>query len=190
MEDPCRNECNGNGVCQYEVVDNVTGQTDIIAYDYKNSTQQEPDGKPIGCVCAADTVDPDCKSVADAGCSGNGRNIGGVCACDENFAGVACAWKTCPSDCNDNGYCRDGVCLCKDGYEGKDCGLLTDSALPYQCVKHCAPHCLKACAVVWKASEGNRAEKAHDCYQKCTEPCLTECEEGGLLGSVGASLFE
>merc|ERR1712146_242312 len=94
MEDPCRNECNGNGVCQYEVVDNVTGQTDIIAYDYKNSTQQDPDGKPIGCVCAADTVDPDCKSVADAGCSGNGRNIGGVCACDENFAGVACAWKT------------------------------------------------------------------------------------------------
>lgn len=188
LEDPCRNECSGNGVCQYQTEDNVTGAAAIVEWDFKNGS--EPSGKAIGCVCPEGTSGPDCKSVCQSGCNGNGRCIGGVCACDEGFAGEGCQWKKCPYDCNDNGYCRDGVCMCKEGYNGDDCGMFTDEAMSYKCIKHCAPHCLKACSIVFKNSEGDKAAKAHDCYNKCTEPCLEECQSGGLLGSVGASMFD
>jgi len=171
LADPCRNNCSGNGVCQFEVV----GNTSVA----------------VGCECPLNTVGPDCKTECQTGCNGHGRCIDGVCACENGWAGSGCRWKKCPMNCNDNGYCRDGVCLCKEGYTGDDCGRFTDEAMSYKCIKHCAPHCLKACALVFKASpSGDGAARAHDCYNKCTQPCLDECQQGGLLGAVDAgSLF-
>jgi hypothetical protein len=81
--------------------------------------------------------------------------------------------------------------MCKEGYAGEACSMFTEEAMSYKCVKHCAPKCLKACSLVYKLSPTDGAAKAHDCYNKCTEPCLSECEQGGLLGAVDASsLFD
>jgi len=67
--------------------------------------------------------------------------------------------------------------------------MFTDEAMSYKCVKHCTPRCLKACALVFKTAPGDAAKKAHDCFNKCSQPCLDECQEGGMMGSIEAGVL-
>lgn len=65
----------------------------------------------------------DFASACLGGCSGRGRCVNGICACQSGFFGPACADAQCPNDCSGHGECKRGSCLCGADWMGRQCEM-------------------------------------------------------------------
>ena len=44
-----------------------------------------------------------------------------MCECDEGWADVDCAQRSCGAGCEHDGLCHEGTCYCKPGFHGPSC---------------------------------------------------------------------
>jgi len=76
--------------------------------------------------------------VCPADCSGHGTCIGGVCHCDQRYAGPACADLTCPNDCSGHGTCdyATRACRCDAHWFLADCSHFEATGCAAGCSGH------------------------------------------------------
>ena len=138
-----------------------------------------PSRRGACCRCAVAPCASDCGWAL-----GQGRCVGGECACTKGFHGIDCSKRLCPTSsdkaaCSAHGVCQheSGACACDDGWEGADCGA---RSCAYNCFGH--GKCVDGtcyCAPGWGGD---------DCSAKA---CPNRCSaHGACLPSAACACFD
>lgn len=102
-DEPCPNDCSGNGVCE-----------------------------ELGCYCDPGWSENDCstETACRLDCNDHGQCDEYECVCYAGYYGAYCQGLIgCPNNCTSasQGICQDSSeCLCYSGYTGEDCSLRED----------------------------------------------------------------